>query len=199
MALPHTAGNRRPHVVHLAVAVIVPAITDLGSHTLEWIAGHGLPVHTVVLNVQTLADTAGGLSQTLVYLTVAVVVSAVTHLVGGAQHRIARIWLPVDAPGNLPSTVPHTANVGAQFIRLSVTVVVQTVADLHHGSLHGVATLRHATDALRDGMITDPESARQHSVTVLCRSRIRNQEEQPNHIACGVAEEHPHGDPMSLQ
>ena len=92
---------------------------------------------------------AGGRSQLLVGLAVAVVVHQVAHLSGRALHGIADLFHAV-------YTVVYRVHAGTQaaggraqlFVGLAIAVVVNQVAYLGGSALHGVADLLHAVYAV---------------------------------------------------
>ncbi len=86
----------------------------------------------------------------LIGLPIAVFVSVVTYLGSGPGQRIAGIWAPDPGctglgPG-IAGTLPHTAGsvLNQIFIRLTISVIVNVVADLDRHRFAGAAGIRHA-------------------------------------------------------
>jgi len=110
--------------------------------------------------VETLAQAAGHGPLVLIHLAIAIVVQVIAHLRGNPVERIADL----DDAG---STIVDSVSAGTEptcgdaqfFVYLTVTIVVHSITVFHTRTFVRVADLSHATDAIQNGMVADPQPA----------------------------------------
>src|SRR5262249_9312173 len=132
---PETARERPERLVRRAIAVIVDPVADFGRGRARY-AGRARPLDAVRHGHAAATHTAARAPQSLVDGAVAVVVDAVADL-GGREDGLPAVQTAVDAHrgtgrARAETIIGHAGltAAGVAFIDRSVTIVVQTVADL---------------------------------------------------------------------
>lgn len=117
--------------------------------------------HTVLLNVSTNAQSAGGAAEVVVDHPVAVVVKTVADLRNCSLHGIACLRHTTHTVLlNMGTNAQSTGSGPESVIDCSVTIVVKPVAHLWDCSQHGIANLRHSANTILNCVVADSQAAR---------------------------------------
>jgi hypothetical protein len=170
-------GDSEP-VVHQSIAVIVQAVANLGSRPEERVARLRDTLDAVLDGTGTCPESTCGVPLPLVRQAVTIVVHAVTHLWTHALEGIAVLRHSVDACRLRLVAGTHTTGYVAQFlVRLSITVVIDSVAQLGDGPCHGVAehwlsmsAVRHHLQTATGAALLVPKSVIHQTVAVVVQA-----------------------------